>query len=912
MKMKELIKASLVLCVAMISTISMGEEFKSTFADAKDLGCFKITGPASLDSDVQYDGHPTLKLSPKSQAIWTLRDTDGWGKVSIWVKEDGAQQGSKDRRAGPRWGIVQSDKRALVMGIIYAPYLAGDTTYTVSDSDQKSWFNVQYVAEKRNNNWNNWVFDFDADKGLKIIRNGKEVKRFDWNKTQIKGFNEIALFGDSSTKNPHTIWVGEVSGSLDGAMLAKPTPPPPPPPAIVPEKDEAPKKIVKLKPELEDVHPRLFFTKEDLPSMRAWAKTEEGKAAVAKMESYIGVSNPPSDRKFQKDATDGQRQGIWRAPTAGMYYLITGDEAAKQKALGFMKVFLETENWELGGERDAGMSSANIAVGAALLYDWLYNELDPEFRDKYRDKLLLQARRQYYGGHLNRLHSNGYWQGDPANNHRWHRDAGMTLCLLAVADSKKSDDDFMLEKLEEELAYVDKWLPIDGSTHEGPTYMIFGLQYLVLAMQASDNCLGTDYLSSNKFYEMVPLFMLSSSAPDISQRLAYGDCPATASLGSYGNAMYMCAIANDKADYVEGVKELEKAQPKSFWLGWPDFIWLYQARDMKAGKLENVPTKTIFADVGVVYVRDGWAKDAVASLFKCGPLGGYGLNAFRNENNFKYINVAHDDFDANSFTIFNNGKLTAWTDGYSYQTRSANHNTILVNKTGQMVVGRMKEGYKYNQPGSGDMTKMAVITTFKDFGDVFITEGEASGSYPAVTKGKARPALNQYRRSFIWVEGKYILVFDYIKSSTPADITWMMQGKKLETIDAAKNSYKLVNEDASCTFDVLCTAQTTGEIVTGTADSRGKNLGLKQLQLTANGDKLRFASVFNPWQQKTLTISMEVKNEKQAVITVTGPDFKDMWAWEIPIGKFVPSTIQGKIGSKVISISEKDKFKFDH
>jgi len=909
MNMNRLVKMSLMFCATLVATFSMADSFKNTFSGADDLGDFTITGPATLDSSVKYDGHSTLKLSPKSKAIWTLRNTDGSGKVSMWIKEDGAQQGSKTRRTGPRWGIVQTDKRALVMGIIYAPYLAGATTYTVSDSDQKSWFNVQYVAEKRNNEWNNWVFDFDAANGLKIIRNGKEVKRFDWNKTKIKGFSGIALFGDSGTKTPHTIWVGEVRGSLDGAMVAKPTPPPPPPP-VVPAKDPAATKVVRLKPELEGQHPRLLFTKEDLPKMKAWAKTEDGQKAMAKMKSYVGGSRPDKSVKFQKDATDGQRQGVWRAPTAGMYYLMTGDETAKQNALGFMKLFLETENWELGSERDAGMSSANIATGAALLYDWMYDDLTPEFREKYRAKLLKQARRQYYGGHLNGNKSNGYWQGDPANNHRWHRNSGMVLSLLAVADKTKTDDDFMLQKMEEELTYVDKWLPVDGSTHEGPIYMIFGLQYLVLAMQASDNCLGTDYLSSSSFYEMVPLFMMSSSAPDISQRLAYGDCPATGSLGSYGVALYMCAVAHDKADYVAGIKALEEAQPKSFWLGWQDFIWLYQARDMK-GDMLSLPTRTIFDDVGVVYVRDSWNTNAVASLFKCGPLGGYGLNAFRNENNFKYINVAHDDFDANSFTIFNDGKLTAWTDGYSAHKVSANHNTILVNKTGQMVVGRMKDGYKFNQPGSGDMTKMAVITTFKDFGDVLITEGEASGSYPANKKGKVRPGLDQYRRSFIWVEGKYILVLDSIKSASPADITWLMQSKAVDTIDADKGIYKLVNGDALCLFQVLCTSKTTSEMVTGTADNRGKNMGLEQLQLTANGDALRFASVFNPWQQKSVSVSIDVKNATQALVTVAGSDFKDVWAWETPKGKFVPSTINGKVGAKTISISAKDKYEIE-
>ena len=143
------------------------------------------------------------------------------------------------------------------------------------------------------------------------------------------------------------------------------------------------------------------------------------------------------------------------------------------------------------------------------------------------------------------------------------------------------------------------------------------------------------------------------------------------------------------------------------------------------------------------------------------------------------------------------------------------------------------------------MTKMAVVTTYKDAGDIVIIEGEASGSYPTTTRGKKRPKLNLYRRSFIWVKGKYILVLDNVNPAAPADITWMMQGKQLTTVDAGKSNYRLRNGTAVCYFQVVSNSEAKGRIVTSTADAKGKPLGLKQLRLTAAQTAgVRFASIY--------------------------------------------------------------------
>jgi hypothetical protein len=240
------VAALLVSTLALVPTAAAARELKTDFGNAAALGKWRLSGDAKVDPSVKRDGRATLKVGPCSKAIWKLRDTDGSGSVSIWVKEDGTVPADpKKRRVGPRWGVLQSDGRVLVVGEIYAPYLAGAKTYTISDSDQKLWFKVQYVGEKRDLRWNNWVFAFDPQKGMTIHRNGRAVSRFDWNKTKLKAFSGVAVFGDESTGKPHTIWVSDVTTTLGGAMAAEPTPPPPAPPCT-PEKDPPPATKVEL------------------------------------------------------------------------------------------------------------------------------------------------------------------------------------------------------------------------------------------------------------------------------------------------------------------------------------------------------------------------------------------------------------------------------------------------------------------------------------------------------------------------------------------------------------------------------------------------------------------------------------------------------------------------------------------
>ncbi|NLF32637.1 MAG: DUF4962 domain-containing protein [Planctomycetes bacterium] len=662
----------------------------------------------------------------------------------------------------------------------------------------------------------------------------------------------------------------------------------------LPAGDPAPAGPVLLLPAVRNEHPRLLFGAEDLPALKAFARTERGRQFWSKVESYLGGSNRPAEPTFLRNATDGQRDGFWRLPTVALHYVITGDRRSYDRTVEFMQLLLDLEHWEEGKETDSGMSAANVMIGAALAYDWLYNDLDPQFRSAFREKLLLQARRMYHNGHLNEINSVGYWQADPQNNHRWHRNAGMVLCLLAAAGPDRTDDDELIVQARQELDFVTRWLPEDGTSHESFSYTIFGMAHLTLALEASDRCLGTDYMHI-PFMKNLPRFMTQSLTPGRDRRFVFGDQGGNGVGGlAYDLALLKAVGANglhDQLAVLDAILDRQGAAPTRAWLG-----LLWYPRDLRAGSADAIAATDFFPDLGMLMTRSGWEAGKAAAMFKCGPFGGYTLSRYRAVTGKDYVNVAHDDPDANSFLLFNNGAFLAETDRYSKHKQSANHNTILVNSTGQTVPGRA-EGGTWSQPG-GDMTETAVVTAFAVNGRNVAIEGEAAGFYPANPKGgQPRPALDRYRRSFLWVEGRYILVLDDIRAPEPVEIAWLMQGPQLDATDAAAGRYALKGADGpQCPFQVVATAGTTAAIVDSPADHRGDPLGFRQLRLTSRAASIRVASVFDLWNTGGLTVSLKAIDDDNAVVTVSRGGVTDRWQWKAGEGRFGPSQISGIAG----------------
>lgn len=217
-----------------------------TFDDEVALKALTVTGDVTVDRQKNREGATggALRLGPGGQAIWRFAEAAQSATVDLWVFEDGAAPANpKTSAAGAQWGLLQDNAPALTVGAIYAPYLAGDTTYATADflpgTDERPWQNVQYLGTKRAPGWHQWTFTLDPDKGLSIACDGKDVNSknpmFNWNTIRLTGANALLLVGDASGSG-QVLWVDDVTATPGPALRTLPLWPPPPPAdlAVVP------------------------------------------------------------------------------------------------------------------------------------------------------------------------------------------------------------------------------------------------------------------------------------------------------------------------------------------------------------------------------------------------------------------------------------------------------------------------------------------------------------------------------------------------------------------------------------------------------------------------------------------------------------------------------------------------------
>jgi hypothetical protein len=410
--------------------------------------------------------------------------------------------------------------------------------------------------------------------------------------------------------------------------------------------------------------------------------------------------------------------------------------------------------------------------------------------------------------------------------------------------------------------------------------MIFGGVHLMLALAASDLNLGTEF-EQHPFIRNNGGFMLQTLLPDRSGVFPFNDTAGKGGLSGYAVYLHRNAslFGDQRLQFL--LNEAWQHQAKSFThIAW--LAWIWHDPNVEEGELSDFPTWALFRDSGVAFVRDGWTVDSVAAMFRCMPPGGQALNAYRNANGFKYVNVAHDDPDANSFVLWKKGGFVAETSRYSSQKQSANHNTILINGLGQAPVGRGPDPVKWLQPSrNADMLEMADVTNWQVGEDVVVIEGEAAGSYTATKSksGKQRPSLSRYRRTFIWVESRYVLVLDDIRAEEDVDLTWLMQAPELDSTDAENLRFRLRHANADCPFQVASLSPLGVQVVDSPADHRGKALGWKQLRLSAKGSDFRIASVYDLWGKGELRVDLAQKDAGFYTVQVSDGDTEDSWQW---------------------------------
>jgi hypothetical protein len=728
-------------------------------------------------------------------------------------------------------------------------------------------------------------------------------------------------------------------------------------PATDPDAPDAPKLLSAVKGQ----HPRLLYTQGDIDALKQRIATDpilkatyDQNLALYKRFA-LPAHTPEHPLSLVYDDTSALSVSMERYAGLAYFYSLDKDPKIKQDIIDILTMMLNEPYWADTAELDSSMGGAVNMLMVAVLYDAVYNDLDPDFRAKMDAKILIQARRLYYLGFMQKsLLANKYWQQDPQPNHRWYRIAGEMGSLLVLNGEPNINTDYLLREMKKEMDFVMKSYPPDGDCHEGAGYQQFGFASILRAALMMDRDLGTTYLKDTGL-KNAWMQQIYYNAPSGGSQMSFGDDMNTPGIFTKLDAAFFACMTYNQDKNAQAMfkhyyesKNFFPPELKRQWTNPWDMLEFYDP-SVGEGDYHVLPTNHLFADLGAASLRDSWDPTATAFTFKCAPYGGYKLNEYRQAyadkyGNPHYVNVAHDDPDANSFSMTIGSDFMFHPGLYSLHKITENQSTITVDGKGQI-----NEGTDFMQPVDGvDMRTLCGLTGWKqdDKGRAII-EGEAARSYigmdfkelyawqypetvpdplpPGSPPGTPPPplkprnpvtglikqpppsVLKRYRRTAIWMPGEYVLLLDDIRGNGKHDIMWHGTVEKGKIVDAAKGLCQAYAKDGtSCDFQILADKDFNGALDFEFLDGRFGSYLAQQFQFSLNTDAVKFACLFDPWKKKpTLTLK---ENGDTVTLTVKSDSFDDTWTWTGAKDDNTPSVINGtRAGAPLISLAETDK-----
>jgi hypothetical protein len=725
-------------------------------------------------------------------------------------------------------------------------------------------------------------------------------------------------------------------------------------PATDPDAADAPK----LLSAVANVHPRLLYTQADIDTLKQRIAADPVLKATydANLANYkrfkLPAHTPEHPNSIVLDDTSALSVSMERYAGLAYYYSLDKDPAIKQDILDILNMMVDEPYWADSAELDSNMGAGVNMLMVAVLYDAVYNDVDADFRAKMDAKILTHARRLYYLGFQQKVIGVvKYWQQDPQPNHRWYRIAGELSCLLVLNGEPNTRTDYLLREMKKEMDFVMHWYPPDGDCHEGAGYQDFGFASILRAALMCDRDLGTTYLKDTGL-DKAWAQQIYYNAPAGGSQMSFGDDMNTPGVFTkLDAAFFACMTYNHDKDaqamfkrFYESKQVNPTAPTRAFINPW-DLLEFYDPT-VGEGDYKALPTNRLFADLGSASLRDSWDPTATAFTFKCGPYGGYKLNQYRQENadqygNGHYVNIAHDDPDANSFSMTIGSAFMFHPGLYSLHKITENQSSITVDDKGQI-----NEGSSFSQPVDGvDMRTLAYLTGWKQGeGGRAIIEGEAAKSYigmdyqalydwqypetvqpppppgqplpppkprnpiTSLVKQPPPPVLSRYRRTAIWMPGEYVLLLDDIRTASGQhDIMWRGTVPKGRIVDAPGGKCQSYAKDGTeCDFQILADKDFNGALDFEFLDGRFGSFLAQQFQFSLKTDALRFACLFDPWKKKpNLTLT---KTGDVVTLNVKSDSFNDTWTWNAAKDDQTPSVISGVRGTTpLISLSEADK-----
>ncbi len=591
-----------------------------------------------------------------------------------------------------------------------------------------------------------------------------------------------------------------------------------------------------LKKELEGVHPRVFVTQSEIDALKDKAKSQKElwQTAISRVRALmVEPAKPPAEeRRVQNEVGLGIAE-------AAFIYKVTGEKKYLDAAKKYMDAAVSYDVWGYSYNKpNVDLAAGHFLYGMGWAYDLLYNDLTPAEREKYRGKLIKQARLLYDFFKPRKGKTYAYSQ-----NHTFIPIAGLAVTAYALMGETDEAKDWAAVS----RAIFDRVLATysqDGYFYESMEYWIFSMPWIAHYLDAHLHSTGENLYLTTPGLRLSHKYIAHINLPGGEFNFDFGDIyagPVTRSRkgddykreridGKFRtnyNILYNLATQYKDGE-VQGVADWVKSKgqvnAEEIWT----FIWYN--RNIKSVPIEKQATWHYFPDHELVFWRSSWDDKATAFAFKCGPPEGHGANeAIKNIPEWR-LSSGHAHPDSGSFIIWANEKYLTGDSGYAGVPLTEHHNTLIFDGQGQHREGKGHDvfiGIPYER-----MNKLRIITAKMSANMVSIVADVSAAYEPEV-------GVKKFIRKFEFTAPDSFVITDDIETDKPKTITSFLHADNvINQISASSFSFEpngtsLLSEiiapkmfDSKIEKNILTAPGRPGSVDKGEREERGVRLAI--------------------------------------------------------------------------------------
>ncbi len=468
-----------------------------------------------------------------------------------------------------------------------------------------------------------------------------------------------------------------------------------------------------------------------------------------------------------------------------LLYILTGQKEYLTEAKRWIFTAVGYPHWGNKHLVDVDLSAAFLLFGLSISYDWLKDDLTDEEKAKLEEKVVLQANRMYK---FKKETEGEGWSTAYYQNHNWINMTGLATAGYALGD-KHPELKEMIADAKANFDLVYDYMPNDGSDYEGVVYWRYGVIWLYIYAHLAKVEGKQDIFKTNDFLRETFFYRLYQAVPNLEEIVNYGDCHDKKSghslamyrkiAAEYGNgyAQELADIVSDNFVYREQYES--KVKPGVLPETGLELLW-YDA-SVKGKSFEELPTTKYFEDLGLVVLRDSWARDSFHASFKCGLPGGtkqfhkgFEINETKKKADgspYKVFGLSHQHPDNTAYVLHAYDTYLAIDEGYNRTVKACEHNVITVDGLGYHDEGQNNVWHKLQK------THTAETRNFTQEGEITYFVGSTPNMYRDELK------LTQYDRHVFYTGRDYLFTIDELGSDLEHEYKYHLHTETLPTDD---------------------------------------------------------------------------------------------------------------------------------